>query len=124
MENNEWDVEGQPVQPQPQASTQPTQPQTPTRPVSPFANSPYEMPFAQQTPVSDTAAEPVRAAVNKPQKSFKLWAVILVAVVAIVASVTVTALCVNARWEEKTRIFDEVVNNKLQVLQEKLLWSC
>ena len=107
MDYSEWNQEQQPEQPQ----------QAPVRPSSPFANSPYESAFDRETPHYVAPAAPIA---KRTSGKIKLWPVILVCLAATVLSAAVTAFFVNNQWKEKNRVFEQVVDNKLAVLQEKV----
>ena len=87
---------------------------------SPFADSPYESSFT--TSYRAPEAEPVK---KKKAKACKtgggkriLAAVLALALVA--GSCGVTAAVVNNRWENKTRVMEQSINQKIKDLQDRL----
>ena len=101
----------QPVQ-QPVIGERPTQ--KPARPVSPFAGSPYVECYVQpQQPQKPKKAK-------KKKKTGKTVLAIVVALALILASSAVTALTLNAMWEEKTELLNASFNDRMTVLQNQI----
>ena len=87
---------------------------------SPFADSPYESSYT--TSYRAPVAEPVKNKKAKAPKSGRgkriLAAVLALALVA--GSCGVTAAVVNNRWENKTRVMEQSINQKIKDLQDQL----
>ena len=87
---------------------------------SPFADSPYESSFT--TAYRAPEAEPVKQKKAKACKTGRgkriLAAVLALALVA--GSCGVTAAVVNNRWENKTRVMELSINQKIKDLQDRL----
>lgn len=89
---------------------EPNEETQPQKPVSPFADSPYVSAAPRQETVQP----------KKTRKSGK--AVISFALVLALVAVAcgITAVCVSAYWDHKMEVYDDAVENKLDVLQDKL----
>jgi len=95
---------------QEQEQQQYAQEQTEERPASPFADSPYVA-----APIQDAPKEKR----NKP-KSVKRGIAIALVLAILAAGCGATALGVNAYWNKKMDTFNDVVDNRLSALQQKL----
>jgi len=81
---------------------------------SPFASSPYESPYTYSyTP------EPKPKKEKKCKKS-KRWVAALLVVALVAAGCGITALSVNAYWNNRFSAFSSAMDNKLKVQQEQL----
>ena len=76
---------------------------------SPFSDSPYETTFQTQMP----------APKQKKKTGKKGIAVVLVLVLLVVACAS-TAIGVNTYWNQRMNVMSDALNNKLNVMQEKL----
>lgn len=87
---------------------------------SPFANAPYESSFTTAYRAPD--AEPVKKKKAKASGNGRgkriLAAVLALALVG--GSCGVTAMVVNNRWENKTRVMEQSINQKIKDLQDQL----
>ena len=89
---------------------QPQQEQKKT--VSPYVDSPYVTAAPQQED-----SKPVK---EKPKKAGKRIVYIAVVLALLVLVSVITGACVSAHWNQKLQTFEQVVDNKLAVLQDKL----
>lgn len=81
---------------------------------SPFADSPYVMAHQQECVSSIPQRE------KKPRKTGKRIISAMLAVVLLVSFCCITGICVNAYWKQKMQVFDDAVDNRINVLQEQL----
>ena len=85
---------------------------------SPFADSPYEMPYRPEEPISPP---PKKANAKKAHKG--LWKKILAASLALAllaGSCVATGLIINAQWEERTDRLVDSFEDKLEDLQKQI----
>lgn len=95
---------------------EPVKPEYPPKKRSPFANSDYITPF-DSAPVQEDFA-PVQKK-EKKNRGKALLALLLVAVL-VVSCCTVTAVIVDSHWQEQISLLNQVMNNKLAVLQDRI----
>ncbi len=86
------------------------QEQSKARPASPFADSPY---------VAAPIQDPPKENANK-RKGVKRGVSIILVLALLAVGCGVTALGVSAYWNQKLQTFNDVVDNRLSVLQEKM----
>lgn len=86
--------------------------QQPKKSVSPFADSPYESAYTEQqvAPVTE----------KKTKKTGKRIISVALVIVLIVLACGVTAAGVSAYWNQKLDILDDVMEDKVALLQEKI----
>jgi len=85
---------------------------------SPYADSPYEMPHRTQPQVS-----PERPVKSRKKASKKIWKRILAAaaaVVLVIGSCSVTALLVNASWEDRMGAMQESFDRQILDLKQQI----
>ena len=82
------------------------------KPGSPFEDSPYIMNHIEAT---DQATAP-----KKAKKGGKIVKTFLAVVAVVLVACCITAVCVSAYWNHKMQVFNDVVDNKLSVLQQQL----
>ena len=88
------------------------------RKASPFADSPYETSFSQ---VYQDPVKPKKKKAKAPKSGRGKRVLAAVLTLALVAgSCGVTAALVNSRWERKTQDMENVINKKLEDLQNQL----
>lgn len=93
-----------------QDQQQPVEEQPVTRPVSPFADSPY-------VTAQPLDAPPPKKKSSKTGKRVVSFALVLAL---LAAGCGITGVCVSAYWNHKMNTFNDVVDNRLSVLQEQL----
>ena len=82
--------------------------------VSPFASSPYESPYTYNY------SQQPKPQKDKTRKISKRWVAVLLVVAIVAAGCGVTALAVNAYWNNRFSAFSTSMDNKLKVQQEQL----
>lgn len=81
---------------------------------SPFASSPYESPYTYNY------SQQTKPQKDKTRKISKRWVAALLVVAIVAAGCGVTALAVNAYWNNRFSAFSTSMDNKLKVQQEQL----
>lgn len=81
---------------------------------SPFASSPYESPYTYNY------SQQPKPKKDKTRKKSKRWVAVLLVVAIVAAGCGVTALAVNAYWNNRFSAFSASMDNKLKVQQEQL----
>lgn len=97
--NTDWNV--------PQEETQ-----QPKKPVSPFADSPYESAYVEQE------AAPAKERKEKGTGKRLFTVALVIALIALACGAT--AVGVSMYWNQKMQTFDDVMEDKLEVLQDKI----
>lgn len=81
------------------------------KPVSPFADSPYESAYSEKpVPITEKKA--------KGTGKRLLSVVLVIALIALACGAT--AVGVSVYWNQKMQVFDDVMEDKLEVLQDKI----
>lgn len=93
-----------------QDQQQPVEEQPVPRPVSPFADSPYVTAHVEEVPNKK----------KKDTKTGKRMISFVLVLALLAAGCGITGVCVSAYWNHKMNTFNDVVDNRLSVLQEKL----
>lgn len=96
----------------------PIQPEYSRKKNSPYANSDYVTPF-DANPVQQVCVAPEKKQPKKSNTGKAFLAVVLAAVM-IASCCTVTAAIVDAHWQNELSLLNQVMNNKLSVLQEQI----
>lgn len=93
---------------------EPMRPEYSGKKISPFANSDYVTPF-------DGAPAPEKNT-ERPRKKHrgKTFLAFLLIAALMVSCCTVTAVIVDSYWQNEMDLFNQVVNNKLAVMQEQI----
>ena len=81
---------------------------------SPFASSPYESPYTYNY------SQQPKPKKDKTRKISKRWVAVLLVVAIVAAGCGVTALAVNAYWNNRFSAFSTSMDNKLKVQREQL----
>lgn len=93
---------------------EPMRPEYSGKKISPFASSDYVTPFdAESAP--EKCVQPPR----KKHRSKMFLALLLVAAL-VVSCCTVTAVIIDCYWQREINLLNQVMNNKLSVLQEQI----
>ncbi len=92
------------------------------RKTSPFADSPYEIPYTHAYSCSTAS---VATPVTSPQKTggnktFKKLIACLLMIVLVSGSCGITTLLINQHWRNEMNLLTQVMNNKVNVLQQQL----
>ena len=103
-------------------ASEPQQPQEKStysapRKESPFAHSPYEMNYNYEPQTYNAMPKKVRKSVSGRGKRIIAAAA---AVALVIGSCSVTAAVVNNRWEKKTKVLEQTINQKLHDLQTQV----
>ena len=93
---------------------EPMRPQYNGKKISPFANSDYVTPFDGVPAPEKNTEHPRKKHGGKTFLAFLLIAALMV------SCCTVTAVIVDSYWQNEMDLLNQVVNNKLAVLQEQI----
>ena len=86
---------------------------------SPFANSPYEMNFNYEPKTYEPKFQKVKAKKTGSGRGRRILAAVA-ALALLVGSCSITAAIVNNRWERKTQLMEQNINQKLEDLRSQV----